>query len=223
MCEREYAWPVIMLLLTIYAIFTLMFGPQSRYQPFVLHKHYYHCLMWTCEVFITYQAVIYGHLASRACDQHSRSCHGIQFVRQPLSCQAFAVNCVLIQIEYFSQPITANLTINSHGQIIYCFLHPPLFLISCSHIMYFHKCINCNINICNEQCWIYLAWLSALLLPVGECSIWDGCGRWVQAQVPGAEGKEDLPLHHLQDRREEEDGCRGEGWRARTELRRFCR
>lgn len=72
-------------------------------------------------------------------------------LRQPLSCQAFAMNCVLIQIEYFSQPITANLTINSHGQIIYCFLHPPLFLISCSHIMYFHKCINCNINICNEQ------------------------------------------------------------------------
>lgn len=144
-------------------------------------------------------------------------------LRQPLSCQAFAMNCVLIQIEYFSQPITANLTINSHGQIIYCFLHPPLFLISCSHIMYFHKCINCNINICNEQWWIYLAWLSALLLPVGECSIRDGCGRWVQAQVPGAEGKEDLPLHHLQDRREEEDGCRGEGWRARTELRRFCR
>jgi hypothetical protein len=57
----------------------------------------------------------------------------------------------------------------------------------------------------------------------GKRGVRDGRGRRVQAPVPGAQGQEDAPLHHLQDRREEEDGGGGAGGRARARLRRLRR
>ncbi|KAM3369358.1 hypothetical protein ACQJBY_017326 [Aegilops geniculata] len=57
----------------------------------------------------------------------------------------------------------------------------------------------------------------------GELGVGDGRERRVQAQVPGAQGEADLPVHHVQDQRAVAAGGGGPGGAARRDLRRLHR
>ncbi|XP_064952949.1 uncharacterized protein LOC135609082 isoform X1 [Musa acuminata AAA Group] len=56
-----------------------------------------------------------------------------------------------------------------------------------------------------------------------ECGLGNGGARRVQAQVLGPEGEEELPVHRLQDRREDTAGDGGEAGPTRRDLRRLHR